>query len=133
MAKKQNPWLVALAGWLIPGWGHLLIGERDKGALFGIMIVATYATGLILGSFRNVFIGPGRWALLAQIPAGVPALLSFVHAHVTGLRAVPQDVSIRIYDIGTLYTSVAGLLNALLAFDAGIKAHERLKGVKIER
>lgn len=133
MAKKRNPWGVALAGWLVPGWGHLLIGERAKGTLFGIMIIATFAVGLALGSFRNVFIGPGRWALLAQIPGGVPALLSFLHAHVTGLRAVPQDVSIRIYDIGTLYTSVAGLLNALIAFDAGVRAYEQLKGVKVER
>ena len=131
--SRKNPWVVAFCAWLLPGLGHALLGERRKGTLLGALIIVAFAGGVVLGSFRDVFIGPGRYAIVAQLPAGILPVLMLLGAHLKGLHAVPTDVPMRIYDIGTLYTSVAGLLNALLVFDAGIKAHERSKGTKVQR
>ena len=46
------PPLVALAGWLVPGGGYLLIGQRARGLTVGITIVALFLLGLLVGGVR---------------------------------------------------------------------------------
>ena len=131
--KGPHPVQVAVLAWLVPGLGYVVLGERAKGRLFGALIIAAFLGGLVLGSFQDVFIGPGRYAILAQAPAGIVALASLGVSHVRGLREAPTAVNLRLFDIGTLYTTVAGLLNALLVFDVIVKSYERYRGVKVER
>ena len=135
MSKTQgfHPVHVAFLAWLVPGLGYVILGERAKGRLFGALIIGAFLAGLILGSFQDVFIGPGRYAVFAQAPAGIVALASLGVSYVRGAHEVPTDVNLRLFDIGTLYTTVAGLLNALLVFDVIVKSYEKLRGVKVER
>ena len=46
--------VVALAGWLVPGGGYLLIRERARGLAIGISIVLLYVIGLLIGGVRVV-------------------------------------------------------------------------------
>ena len=47
-----SPPLVALAGWLVPGGGYLLIGQRARGLTVGITVATLFALGLLIGGVR---------------------------------------------------------------------------------
>ena len=47
-ASKLPPPLVAVAGWLIPGAGYWLIGQRARGLVAGIAIIALFVLGLLV-------------------------------------------------------------------------------------
>ena len=49
---NRSPPLVALAGWLVPGGGYLLIGQRSRGLTVGLTIVALFLLGLLVGGVR---------------------------------------------------------------------------------
>ena len=46
--------LVAVVGWLLPGAGHWLIGQRARGVAIGVSIVALFVLGLLVGGVRVV-------------------------------------------------------------------------------
>ena len=48
------PPLIALAGWLVPGWGYWLIGERGRAAISSITIVLLYMLGLFIAGVRVI-------------------------------------------------------------------------------
>ena len=48
----RSPPLVALAGWLVPGGGYLLIGQRSRGMTIGVTIVVLFFLGLLIGGVR---------------------------------------------------------------------------------
>jgi DNA-binding MarR family transcriptional regulator len=47
-AQGAHPLLVALAAWLVPGAGHLWMGQRAKGLVFLLVLPAMFATGLTI-------------------------------------------------------------------------------------
>src|SRR4051794_39796608 len=48
------PPLVALAGWLIPGLGYWLIGQKARGATIGLTILTLFVAGLLIGGVRTI-------------------------------------------------------------------------------
>lgn len=44
--------LVAAAGWLVPGAGYWVIGQRARGATIGMTIVVLYLLGLLISGIR---------------------------------------------------------------------------------
>ena len=44
--------LVAFVGWLVPGGGYLLIGQRARGLTIGLTIVILFFLGLFIGGVR---------------------------------------------------------------------------------
>ena len=143
----KDPVLAAFWAWLWPGAGHLYQGRYAKGLLFMICILGTYFFGLALGGGRVVYASwtqtDRRLPYLCQIGVGLPALPALVQSYRViiadekpwfgGLMAPPRQPVIpdgddekagwyRQYgfkwDMGELYTMVAGLLNILAIFDA---------------
>ena len=47
-----SPALVALAAWIIPGGGYLLLRDYARGMTVGITIVALFVVGLLVGGIR---------------------------------------------------------------------------------
>ncbi|HWE07690.1 MAG TPA: DUF6677 family protein [Rhizomicrobium sp.] len=72
--------LVAFAGWLLPGAGYWLLGQRARALTVGISIIALYVAGLLIGGVR-----------LVEVPGygdhGLPLVVS-------GERFVESDPSI---------------------------------------
>ena len=125
------PPLVALVGWLIPGAGYWLIGQRGRGLTVGVTIVILFVLGLLIGGIRVVDAPEGAspqkvlakaW-FVPQVLAGPIA----VAAHLAADKWVPRDVvsTARVNEIGTLYTAVAGLLNLMVIMDAALRAGNR--------
>jgi hypothetical protein len=165
--------LVALIGWLIPGAGYFLIGQKLRGTVIGITVILMFIFGVLLAGIRVIDVPgydkgeriyyqmqvdgqknvsetkmpPGatisstdRWAMIAHplseitnkpwfVPQVITGPLCLAAAAWSNAAARPAaDGSVveashaRIYEIGTLYTAIAGMLNLLAIIDASSRA-----------
>ena len=122
----------AVAAWLLPGLGHLLAGHTKRGVILMVCIGGLWTVGLLVGgisvvhshnadgSLRPWYLGQ---ALIAPSIA-VEYTLDKFRARNEGDDPSPYDESIpyqpaygRAAEIGTLYSSLAGLLNLLAIID----------------
>lgn len=139
----KDPLMAAFLAWLVPGLGHWYQGRRHKAVLFFVCILGTFIYGLHLGEGRVVYASwrdsDKRLSYLAQVGVGLAAMPALVQAR----RAEPIDFRIyrnfmvpprlsgrvdtldqvqkelhHYWELGTLYTVIAGLLNLLAIYDA---------------
>jgi hypothetical protein len=123
--KSSFPALVLLAGWLVPGAGHLLVGKWVRGLLLFVSILGMYLIGLGLqGKIYSTSSGDilDLLGFAGQIGLG----LLYVLARVFGWGA--STVLITLGDYGTKFLIVGGLLNLISAVDAHSLANGRKKG-----
>jgi uncharacterized protein DUF6677 len=136
----RDPYFAALLAWAVPGAGHLYQRRYAKGILFLACILGTYFFGLALGEGKVVYASwnqvDRRWQYPLQLGVGLPAAPAVVQSMVvrrgnpplwSGLMAPPANpeqlsdwhrrLNIR-FELGTLYTMIAGLLNVLAIWDA---------------
>jgi hypothetical protein len=145
--------LIALCGWLVPGSGYWLIGQRTRAIISGSVILLTFLAGILIGGIRVIDV-PGYdpagqpkmvrfardsdntvWALkydfkgevlnkpwyIAQTLMG-PTNVVATYASLKAADAGHRMSTARVFDIGTLYTAVAGMLNLLVIMDATYRA-----------
>jgi len=136
----RDPAVAAFLAWLWPGAGHFYQRRYGKGILFMVCILGTYFFGLALGEGKVVYASwnqvDRRWQYPLQLGVGLPAVPAIVQSMIVrrgnppildGLMAPPTDqeklsrwhktLNIR-FELGTLYTMIAGLLNVLAIWDA---------------
>ena len=107
--------LVLLAGWLVPGAGHLLLGKWVRGVLLFVTLVLMFSIGLAL---HGKIYSPNTGDLLdvLNFAGDLGTGLFYVVAKVFDLgQAAVLTVSA---DYGTKFIVVAGLLNVIAAVDA---------------
>ena len=101
--------------WLIPGAGHLMVGQLRKGAIFFVVLIAMFAIGLSfdgrLFAFQTseplVFLAAAaEWAM--ALPRLIAMMLGKGAGNVTQIT----------YEYGNTFLIVSGLLNALITLDA---------------
>jgi hypothetical protein len=142
----RDPLVAGVLAWLWPGWGHLYQRRYAKGLLFMVCILGTYFFGLALTDGKAVYASwtpnDRRLQYLCQVCVGAPALPALVQNYRVmrgkkpwfgGIMAPPaQPVSPngndelarwhahyhKYWELSTLYTLVAGLLNVLAIYDA---------------
>ena len=142
----RNSAFAALLAWLIPGAGHAYQGRYGKAALFAACVFSTYFYGLWLGNGHVVYASwkreDFRWQYVCQAGVGLPALPALIQSKrvmsnrdpLFGDWLVPPRQPVRPndndqlaqwhldtkwrFDLGTLYTMVAGLMNILAVYDA---------------
>ncbi len=109
----------AIAGWFVPGLGHLILRKWRKAAVYFLCVGALAFAGLAMrgavfsGSSDDIF---DRLGFFADLGAGVFYFLS--HA----IQAAGPDVAHATGDYGTRLFASAGMLNLLTvleAFDIG--------------
>src|SRR5438874_10270452 len=52
--KKVSPAVVAFAGWLVPGLGYWLLGERARGVVVGATTLLLFFAGLLVAGVRVI-------------------------------------------------------------------------------
>ncbi len=140
----QNPYKAAFLAWLVPGLGHFYQGRTAKGVLYAVCILSLYFVGFAMGEGKIVYWrwvhplhNPEKFCLhyigqffvgLAALPALIQGTLSYLgHEHILwGFMAEPHQNVInglhprlgKLVEVGTIYTTVAGLLNILAIYDA---------------
>lgn len=120
--------LVAFAGWLIPGSGYWLLGQRARAVIVLVSVVGLFAMGLLIGGLRIVdapttlsfteIVQDKPW-FIAQILCGPLSIGCAIGANQLDALRVSHSHS---WEIGTLYTAVAGMLNLLVLIDATYRA-----------
>ena len=132
----------ALLAWLCPGAGHLYQRRYAKSVLFMVCILGTYFFGLSLAGGHTVYASfhkeDYRLQYICQLGVGLPALPAVVQATLVrmghkplwnGVMAPPRTGGKselaewhkrwpQSFEMGTLFTVVAGLLNVLAIYDA---------------
>jgi hypothetical protein len=125
----------AVAGWLVPGLGHVWLGQRKRGLILLAGIYGLFMLGLLIGGIDVVDYQEDTLWFAGQACAGPPALIvGYIHQqwkvkHAGWRYPLPPDppsqghrppyeVSIgRVNELGTLYCAMAGLLNLLAIVD----------------
>jgi len=108
----------AILAWAVPGAGHFALGKWQKGLLYFVSIVGTFIAGWVISGCADVYFQSGRLHVLLQMGAGA---ITFVLG-IGRQAAEPKLTVMRLFEIGTLYTMVAGLLNILVVMDAVLTA-----------
>jgi len=107
-------YLPLIAGWLVPGAGHFLLGKWGRGALLAVSIVSMFSLGIAMqgrlyGGAHDIL---DMLGLAGDLGNGV---LYFV-SRIVGWGA--DQVQVTTADYGTRFIVVAGLLNVISAVDA---------------
>lgn len=142
--ELRHPYRAAFLAWLVPGLGHFYQGRTGKGWLYAICILGLFYLGFAMGEGKIVywrwvspFGNPERFCLyyLGQFWVGLPALPALIQGTLKhldkgtilwGFMAEPPQNILnglhprlgKLVEIGTIYTTVAGLLNVLAIYDA---------------
>ena len=112
---RVAPALALIAGWIVPGAGHLLVGKRVRAALLAVSIVAMFAIGIALNG--KVYVpNTGDPLDMLGFVGDVGSGLLYALARIFGWGA--STVQIAVADYGTKFVVVAGLLNIVAAVDA---------------
>lgn len=114
-AKPQGfVYLPLIAGWLVPGAGHFLIGKWVRGLLLAASIVLMFVLGLAMQGKIYTHAGDilDALGLVGDLGNG---LLYFI-SRALGLGADSTQVTTA--DYGRCFIVVAGLLNVIAAVDA---------------
>ena len=117
-------WLMGIAGWLIPGLGHLLQGRWGRALLLGGAVWICFISGFLMGGHLFIYSGsePGSSSLL-QIPPMIGNLgtgLLYIISWLTGLgfSHEQQQAALPTFEYGWTFLLIAGLLNYLCMLDA---------------
>lgn len=107
--------LVLIAGWLVPGAGHFMLGKWVRGLLLFVTLVLMFGIGLAL---QGKIYSPNTGDLLdiLNFAGDLGTGLLYVVTKIFDLgQAAVVTVSA---DYGTKFIVVAGLLNVIAAVDA---------------
>jgi hypothetical protein len=140
----RHPLKAAFLAWLVPGLGHFYQGRKGKAVLYATCILGLYLMGMLMGEGKvvywrwvNPFNNPEKFCLyyIGQFFVGLPALPALIQGTLKfydyspilgGFLAEPPIEVLnglhhrlaKLVEIGTIYTTVAGLLNILAIYDA---------------
>ncbi|MEM6392876.1 MAG: DUF6677 family protein [Planctomycetota bacterium] len=116
----------AIAAWAFPGLGHLLLGYRAQALILAIALTGLYTAGLLIGGLGVVNRQDHRWPFVGQAMIAPTFLVDLYRNRLDQHATTTQDPNQpppytkplgKPQTIGTLYTAIAGMLNALLILD----------------
>jgi hypothetical protein len=110
-----SPVMALLAGWLVPGAGHLLLGKWVRASLLAVSIICMFAIGIALNG-KVYTPNTGDPLDMLGFAGDVGSGLLYGLARVLGWGQVAVQVAVA--DYGTKFIVVAGLLNVVAAVDA---------------
>ncbi|HBZ97233.1 MAG TPA: hypothetical protein DEO57_05250 [Phycisphaerales bacterium] len=112
-----------MLAWILPGLGHIAIGQRRRGFMMMFGILFLFAFGILIGGIDVVDMKRDRLWFLAQACNGPLAFLAdFLNQSL--LKTADPDTQARLTSLGninatgTLYIALGGLMNFILILDA---------------
>ncbi len=116
----DNPFIVGLISWFVPGAGHILQKRPIRGAVIAAVVWIMFAIAIASGGAHYPGFEFKDGALLyllnivAKLGNGLGALVSLIMAGTPS----PQVAAAATFEYGGRFLEVAGLLNYLAAMDA---------------
>ena len=123
-SAPTRAWMIGLAGWLVPGLGHLLQGRWVRALLLAATVWLCFLSGLWMGGHLFSVGGSeqGLSALLqfppmiANLGSGILYIVSWLFG--VGFADDPAHAARATFEYGNTFLLVAGLLNYLGMLDA---------------
>ena len=118
--------VAAVLAWVLPGAGHLLLRQAGRGVLLAMTIGTLWLSGLLIGGISVVDRGDHPAWFLGQMLIAPSFVADAYRARLVrehGGSFAPDDdppfepAYGRAHELGTLFTSLAGLLNLLAIID----------------
>ena len=115
--------VAGLLAWLVPGLGHIYLGQRLRGVICLVIITITFWSGVAIGGVSGT-VNPQKRKLwfFAQLCTGGNAMAAYALNRSVARRSAdgsaPRTGPYLSAEVGVHYTGVAGLLNVLLILDA---------------
>ena len=113
-AQQGFVYLPLIAGWLVPGAGHFLLGKWYRGALLAASILGMFAMGIAMQG--KLYSGAHDILDILGLVGDLGNGLLYVVSRAAGWGA--DQVTVTTADYGTRFIVVAGLLNVIAAVDA---------------
>lgn len=112
-APSCNPAFAAGLSWLLPGFGHALAGQRNKGLLMGMAVLLVFAIGMAFSAGHAVDRQIASvWWIGQSLFGGGTLFASLVTAPIE-MTSSPDNL-----ELGTNLCTVAGLMNLVVMIDA---------------
>jgi hypothetical protein len=113
-AQQGFVYLPLIAGWLVPGAGHFLLGKWVRGTLLAVAIIAMFILGLAMQG-KLYTSAQDILSILGMVGDLGSGLLYFI-SRAAGWGGQPTQTTVA--DYGKVFIVVAGLLNIIAAVDA---------------
>ena len=119
--RNLRPALLVLAGWLLPGLGHLIQRRFARAAAVFVLLVGLFVLGTFLAAGSNLDRERHFYYWGGQFILGGPAMIAeILHGHARVTHEIPY------VDAGLVMGCLAGLLNVLALLDVFAKAEAEL-------
>lgn len=113
-APQGFVYLPLIAGWLVPGLGHILLRKWIRGVLLAVSVIGMFAVGLAMKG--KIYTGAQDILDLLGMIGDLGNGILFFLGRTFGWGA--EHVQVTTGDYGTKFIVVAGLLNVISAVDA---------------
>lgn len=116
----NNPYLIGILSWLLPGVGHLMQGRFVRGIIIGVVIWTMFIIAIFSGGayYPGFDFKDGSLLYLLNIFArfgnGLGALISFF----LSASPPPNVAAWATFEYGGRFLEIAGLLNYMAIMDA---------------
>jgi hypothetical protein len=106
-----------LLTWAAPGAGHWYMGYRKKAVFYFAILTGLYVVGMAIADFRNISLERHPFFFITySFYAGATLIAQLATQGLMMVRPLSHE------DVGSLYSSVASLLNILVMIDAYLLA-----------
>lgn len=127
--------VAGVLAFLVPGMGHVWLGETRRGVLICAGILGLFLGGLLIGGIDVVDRRTDHWWFLLQAGNGPIAFAAdAINARMASqsINGTPREIVAigRVREAGILYGALAGMLNIMVIIDA---AWHRPRGVASNR
>jgi hypothetical protein len=116
-------WVMGIAGWLVPGLGHLLQGKWARALILGAAVWICFFVGLWMGGHLFSIGNEQGSSALLQIPpmiANLGAGMPYIFCWLLGIGFSDDAIHAAraTFEYGNTFLLIAGLLNYLAMLDA---------------
>lgn len=116
----DNPIVVGLISWFLPGVGHIMQGRYIRGGIIAAVVWIMFIIAIVSGGahYPGFNFKEGTLLYLLNVFAKLGNGLGAVIAYFIASTPAPNVAALATFEYGGRFLEVAGLINYLAAIDA---------------
>ena len=116
----ENPFIIGLLSWFLPGVGHIIQGRLKRGMVIGAAIWIMFIIGIIGGGayYPGFEFKDGALLYLLNIFARFGNGLGLLISYLFSMTPSPNIAALATFEYSGRFLETAGLLNYLATIDA---------------
>ena len=116
----NNPFLIGIVSWFLPGFGHLMLGRWKRGAIIAAAIWSMFFIAILSGGayYPGFDFKDGSLLYLLNVFARLGNGLGTFITTLFFANPLPNVAAWSTFEYGGRFLEIAGLLNYLAVLDA---------------